>query len=92
MKHLYEVSVSYHKLHELNKQLEEVNTTYGLNYFNTYQSVYDMGMELDEMKEMTPDKALQKIKEVGGELLYGVKINEGFYFNDDWITVNEPLD
>lgn len=76
------------KFTEFNDCEFEGNIKFGFKVFDKYEKYYEDRLTFEELKGMTPQKALDII-ERDYELFYEMILDKGFYFNGEIIKVDE---
>ena len=72
----------------LDEQGNEKDNQYGYRIFDDYVKYCDDALTYEQLKAITPQDVLDMIEEEYDELYESV-LDKGFYFNENWISVDE---
>ncbi len=77
---------------ELDANLKKNYTSYGYRIFNEFGMGYNNSLTIEQLRDMTPEVALNYIKEEHPDFMDAVYFDGGFEFNGQWVEVDRKAD
>lgn len=86
-KELEVIHARYLKQTVLDKEGNEILVTYGLEFFNEYETTYSLGMSKEELLAINENNIFEEVKEFvkDPKLKAMIEKYKGLFFNDVWV-------